>query len=156
MLVFASAICFLIYYWFLFITYKSFIATPIMLMVLMICNIYSKLLTNLYTFDLSWWCYAHLPSYFYSLLDVGFLIRLRYGNHVLKLIRKYEKHNYRLRKIHLDITFLNSCLGNDLCPTFLRYKLSSKRLQNSESYRRSQHLLLREGKTFKTIERKDH
>ena len=52
----------------------------------------------------------------------------------------------------MDIAFLNSCLDNDLCPTFLRYKLSSKRLQNSESYRRSQHLFLQEEITFKTIE----
>ena len=44
-------------------------------------------------------------------------------------------------------------MGNDFCPTFLRYKLSSKRLQNSESYRRSQHLFLQEEITFKTIER---
>ena len=76
------------------------------------------------------------------------IIRFRYGNDVLKLIRKYEKHDYRLRKIHLDIPFLNSCLGNGLCPTFLRYKLLSKRLQNSESYRRSQHLFLQEEKNI--------
>ena len=61
------------------------------------------------------------------------IIRFRYGNHVLKLITKYEKHNYWLRKTHLGIAFLNSCLDNDLVSTLLRYKLSSKRLQNSES-----------------------
>ena len=64
------------------------------------------------------------------------IICFRYGNYVLKLVRKYEKHDYRLRKIHLDIAFLNNCLDNDLCPTFLRFKLPSKQLQNSESYRR--------------------
>ena len=64
------------------------------------------------------------------------IIRFRYGNHVLKLITKNEKHNYWLCKTHLDTAFLNSCLDNDLVSTFLRCKLSSKRLQNSESYRR--------------------
>ena len=90
---------------------------------------------------------------FPKLKSLSEIIRFRYGNHILKLIGKYEKHDYRLRKINLDIAFLNSCLDNDLCPTFLRYKLSSKRLQNSESYRRSQHLFLQEEITFKTIER---
>ena len=54
----------------------------------------------------------------------------------------------------MDITFLNICLDNVLCPTFLRYKLSSKQLQNSESQRRLQHLFLQEEITFKTVERK--
>ena len=92
---------------------------------------------------------------FPKLKSLSEVIRFRYGNHVLKLIRKYEKHDYRLRKIHLDIAFLNNCLDNDLCPTFLRYKLSSKRLQNSEPYRRSQNLFLYEEITFKTIEREN-
>ena len=90
---------------------------------------------------------------FPKLKSLSEIIRFRYGNHVLKRIRKYEKHDYRLRKTHLDIPFLSSCLDNDLCPVFLHYILSSKRLQNPESYRRSQHLLLQEEITFKTIER---
>ena len=38
----------------------------------------------------------------------------RYGNNVLKLIRKYEKHDYRLRKTLLGIAFLNSCLDSNV------------------------------------------
>ena len=67
---------------------------------------------------------------FPKLKSLSEIIRFRYCNHVLKLIRKYEKRDYRLCKIYLDIVFLNSCLDNDLCPFFLRYKLSSKWLQN--------------------------
>ena len=72
---------------------------------------------------------------------------------MLKFIRKFEKLDFRLRKISVDIKFLNSCLENDLCPTFLRYKMSSKRLQNSESYKRSQRMFLQEEVTFKTVEK---
>ena len=90
---------------------------------------------------------------FPKLKSLSEIIRFRYGNHVLKRIRKYEKRDCRLRETHLDIPFLSSCLDNDLCPVFLHYILSSKRLQNPESYRRSQHLLLQEEITFKTIER---
>ena len=92
---------------------------------------------------------------FPKLKSLSEIMHFRYRNHVLKDIRKYEKHDYRLRKTHLDIAFLRNCLDNDVCPTFLRYKLSSKRLQKSESYRRSQHLFLQEEITFKTIEREN-
>ena len=86
-----------------------------------------------------------------SLSDVGHFC---YSSHVLKLSRKYVKYIYRFRKNYLDITLLNICLDNYLCPTFLRYKFSWKRLQNSESYRRLKHLFLQEEIIFKTAERK--
>ena len=44
-------------------------------------------------------------------------------------------------------------MGNDLCPTFLRYRLLLSQLQNSESYRLSQHLFLQEEIILKTIKR---
>ena len=72
---------------------------------------------------------------------------------MLKFIRKFEKLDFRLRKISVDIKFLNSCLENDLCPTFLHYKMSSKELQNSESYKGSQLMFLQEELTFKTVEK---
>ena len=56
-----------------------------------------------------------------ALIDV---IRFRYGNNVVKFIRKFEKLDYRLRKINVDIDFSNSCLENDLCPTFLKCHLT--------------------------------
>ena len=43
------------------------------------------------------------------------IIRDGYGNYVLKFIRKFEKLDIRLRKIRVDIEFLNSCLENALC-----------------------------------------
>ena len=70
-----------------------------------------------------------------SLTDV---IRSRYGNPVLKIIRKYEKLGYKIRKLSIDIEFLNNCLNHGLCPTFLKYKMSSKRSQTSEAYKISQ------------------
>ena len=90
---------------------------------------------------------------FPKLQSLSAIICFRYDIHVLKLIRKCEKHDYWLCKTHLDIVFLSSCLDNDLCPTFLLYKFSSKRLQNSESYRLSRYLFLQEEITFKTIVR---
>ena len=81
------------------------------------------------------------------------VIRWRYGNHVLRIIRRYEKLDYRIRKPELDIQFLETCLNNDLCPTFVRYKMSNKRLQNSEAYVQSQRLFLHEEIMFKNVEK---
>ena len=88
---------------------------------------------------------------FPKLKSLADIIRCRYGNHVLKIIRKYEKSDYRARKLNLDIKFLNTCQDNDLCPTFIQYKLSSKRLQNSNAYRQSQRLFIQEEITFKNV-----
>ena len=51
------------------------------------------------------------------------------------------KLDYRMRKLDLDIKFLNVCQNNDLCPTFVQYKISSTPLQNSNAYQQSQHFI---------------
>ena len=81
------------------------------------------------------------------------VIRGRYGNGILKFTRKFEKLEYRIRKIDADINFLQTCLDKELCPTFLQYKMSSKRLKDSESYKVSQRLFLQEEIAFKTADR---
>ena len=85
-----------------------------------------------------------IRCWFPKLKSLSEVVRFCYGNHVLNFIRKFEKVDYRVRKIYVNIEFLKSCLENDPCPTFLRYKMSSKWLQKPESYRRSQRLFLQE------------
>ena len=70
---------------------------------------------------------------------------------ILRIIRRYEKLDYRIRILELDIQFLETCLNNDLCPTFFRYKISNKLLQNSEAY--VQLKKLHEEITFKNVEK---
>ena len=79
--------------------------------------------------------------------------RERYGNHILKFVRRYEKLEYKILKIDADVEFLQTCLDNELCPNFLRYKMSSRRLRTSNSYAASQRLFLQEEITFKTADR---
>ena len=55
-----------------------------------------------------------------------------------------SKLEYRVKKLDLDIKFLNTCQNNDLCPTFIQYKISLTRLQNSGAYRQSERLFIRE------------
>ena len=80
------------------------------------------------------------------------VIRSRYGNPVSKIIRKCEKLDYKIRKLSIDIEFLNICLNHDLGPTFLKYKMSSKRLQTSDAYKISQRVFIQQEITFKTLE----
>ena len=60
-----------------------------------------------------------------------------------------------MRKIKLDIRFLNTCQNNDICPPFVQYKISSMCLQNSNAYRQSQHLFIEEELTFKNVEQEN-
>ena len=55
-----------------------------------------------------------------------------------------------MHKVNVDNEFLKRCLKNGLCPTFLRYKVSSKRLKN-KSYRRSQRLFSQKPWRGKTL-----
>ena len=80
------------------------------------------------------------------------IIRCRYGNHVLKLTRRYQKLHYRMRKLHLNIKFFNKCQNNDPCPPFIQYKISSMDLQNSNAYRQLQRLFIQQELTFQNLE----
>ena len=40
------------------------------------------------------------------------VIRNRYGNDTVKLVRQFEKLNYKHRKILLDLNFFKNCIKN--------------------------------------------
>ena len=68
----------------------------------------------------------------------------RYGRPVLSLYRTTERHDFKVRKIKLDIQFLNCCRSQDLIPNFLRFKLANRNLIHSRSYRSCQKELLQQ------------
>ena len=107
-------------------------------------------------------CYEFSSSVFvYHLMSISkikslsSIIRCRYGNHVLKVIQRYQKLDNRMKKCDLEIKFLNTCQNNDLCPTYIQYKISLMRLQNSNAYRQSQRLFIPEELTFKNVEQEN-
>ena len=77
----------------------------------------------------------------YSLIDI---IRNRYGNEAVKVVRKFENIDFKLRKTKLDLEFLNTCLKRSLIPKFLRFRLANRTLESSTAYRQCQLRLLRE------------
>ena len=64
---------------------------------------------------------------------------------------RYQKLDFRTRKLDLDIKFLNTRQNNDLCPIFTQYKISSTRLQNSNADLQSQGLFILEELTLKNV-----
>ena len=76
--------------------------------------------------------------------SIAEVVTHRYGHSVLRLIRKYESHDFKSRKTTLDIQFLENCLKNDLIPTFVKFKVANHRLKTSKVYKECQIKLLRQ------------
>ena len=55
------------------------------------------------------------------------IFRKRYSGEVLKVIRKFEKADYELRKAKLDISFLVKCQNEKIIPNFLKFRQASNR-----------------------------
>ena len=71
-------------------------------------------------------------------------LRTRYGNPVLKTVRKFEKLDFKIRKIELDLSFLQTCDEKKVIPKFLQFRTANKTLKSSDSYKQCQELLLNE------------
>ena len=60
----------------------------------------------------------------------------------MKEVRKFEKLEYKLRQVQLDLDFLTNCKDDNIIPNFLNFRLANKKLQDSFSYKTCQHNLL--------------
>ena len=72
------------------------------------------------------------------------IIRTRYDGDVLTKIRRLEKLDFKLRKIDLDVEFLQTCMDNNLTPKFVRFKVTNSSLKCSKAYRECQLKLLKQ------------
>ena len=88
--------------------------------------------------------------------SVANVIRKRYGGEVLSKTRKFEKQDFRRRKVQLDITFIEACLDNNLFPNFVGFRTANRRLKKSETYDSCQRILLQEELKIKTDMLADH
>ena len=95
---------------------------------------------------------------FLSNLSTIQVIRNRYGNDTVKLVRQFEKLDYKHRKILLDLNFLENCINNNVTPKFLQFRLANKDLRSSSTYRQFQQKLLKQEiinkkRRFKLVEK---
>ena len=70
------------------------------------------------------------------------IIKEWYGREILKLIRKFEKVDFKFKKATLHLDFLYYSRNNNLIPTFLKFKLANKTLANSDVYKLCKNKLL--------------
>ena len=77
------------------------------------------------------------------------ILRRRYGDGLVKKIRKFEKFDFKYRKALLDLEFLQSCKKEKLIPKFLQFKVGNKRLESSEAYLSCQRRLLNQEMSIK-------
>ena len=81
---------------------------------------------------------------FPSSKSIAKIIKVRYGESVLKLVRKFERTDLRCRKAELDLSVLKYCFENSLRPKCLHFKLSNRSLKSSDAYKQCQIRLLKE------------
>ena len=77
------------------------------------------------------------------------ILRRRYGDGLVKKVRKFEKFDFKYRKVLLDLEFLQSCKKEKLIPKFLQFKVANKRLESSEAYLSCQRRLLNQEMSIK-------
>ena len=70
------------------------------------------------------------------------MIRKCYGNDTFKLVRPFEKLDYKYRKLLLDLRFLENCIKNNVIPKFVQIRVANRDLR--ESYRQCQQKLLKQ------------
>ena len=81
---------------------------------------------------------------FPSRLSIAEVLRKRYGDRTLKLIRKFEKTDLKHKKALLDLQYLKICEDHNVIPKFLRFKTANSSLRSSSTYKRCQRKLLLE------------
>ena len=54
------------------------------------------------------------------------------SNDTVKVVRQFEKLDYKHRRILLDLNFLENCIKNNVTSKFLQFRLANKDLQTYE------------------------
>ena len=62
------------------------------------------------------------------------ILQKRYGENLVKSVRKLEKLDFKHKKTYLDLEFLKTCKKNNFIPKFLKFKLANRWLSSSQAY----------------------
>ena len=58
------------------------------------------------------------------------MIRYRYGNNTVKLVRQFEKRYHKFRKLLLDLSVLENCVKNNVRPKFMQSRVADRDLRD--------------------------
>ena len=81
--------------------------------------------------------------------SIATIISTRYGQPVVRLLRKFENADFKLRKAALDIEFIENCIKHELAPKFVQFKVANRGLRGSSAYKQCQRKLLVQELTVK-------
>ena len=70
--------------------------------------------------------------------SIASIVTARYGKPTLRLIRKFENADFKLRKAALDIEFIERSIKHELIPKFVQFKVANKGLRGSKAYKQCQ------------------
>ena len=73
---------------------------------------------------------------FPSKRSIAEVLRKRYGDRILKLVRKFEKTDIKHKKALLDLQFLKICEDHNVIPKFLCFEVANATLRTSLTYKR--------------------
>ena len=76
--------------------------------------------------------------------SIADIIRNKYGEALVKKLRRFGKCDFKLRKCHLDLRLFLDCKKDGVIPKFLLIKISERHLKNSHVYKKCQIRLLEE------------
>ena len=82
-------------------------------------------------------------------LSIINVLRKRYGETLVKHVRKLEKLDFKYKKASLDLEFLLICKRQNIIPNFLKFKLANRQLLTSNAYNICQKKLLNQEISFK-------
>ena len=72
------------------------------------------------------------------------IIHKQYGTTIVKLVRKFEKSDFKHRKAALDLQFLKTCQEFKVTPKFLQFRVANDSLKQSQTYQTCKKRLLLE------------
>ena len=75
---------------------------------------------------------------------IAYILRSRYGDTLVKEIRKCEIIDFKLWKCKLTIAFLETCLEHSIIPKYLNFRVTNLHLKTSHAYYYCQMKLPRE------------
>ena len=67
-------------------------------------------------------------------LSIISVLGKRYGDTVVKQVRKFEKLDFKCKIASLDLQFLQMCKSQNVIPNFLKFKLANRQLLTSNAY----------------------
>ena len=77
----------------------------------------------------------HTGLHFPTKLSIAEVLKKKYGDRILKLVRKFGKRDIKRKKDRLDLQFLKICEDHNVILKFLQFKVANATLRISLTYK---------------------